>query len=125
MSEHKFKAGDRVRCIQAGGYPKINTDEVFIVSEYDSLQDGEWLLKLEGRYGTVYYERRFELVEAAQPQEFRLLSTSGSVNNVHKFATVEEAKEHARKNFNDDTVFEVVEVVSAGKFKVTHAVEAA
>lgn len=82
---------------------------------------------LQASPGHERFSERFELVEQPVPEvlrDFRLLGSSGSVSNAHKFGTVEEATDHARRNFNRDTVFEVAEVVSVGKFKVTHAVEA-
>ncbi|MDO3559421.1 hypothetical protein [Ralstonia pseudosolanacearum] len=118
----KFKVGDRVRCVLAGGYPEVSTGEVFVVAGYDALQDGAWLLKLEERgRGSSYYEHRFE-PHVEPPRDYRLMRNGNIASTPH--TTPEEVADYARKSLSDSVEFDIVEIVTVSKHTVRKVVEA-
>jgi len=74
MSKHKFKIGDRVRCIDPYyTWLKERETQVFTVSKYSDDNDGIIYVKDEhGEEAGGYRETRFELINPLTPDNMSL-----------------------------------------------------
>ena len=73
-SKPKFKAGDKVKCIQSWANQYINEGEVYTIKEVFNNGYGEFLVLEEIKENHDYATSRFELVVEQPPKNYRELT---------------------------------------------------